>query len=284
MYKRQGAYFGNGFEAILAEDFLRAETKTLFVEAVVGHLHVMLALIDSAVLLLVFRHTNPEQTGKWYLAGMLLSIPGTVIIAIGSWLVPVGYEKAHLVINVGATFALAAGLILAAAGWRKTSRDVLGEQGDSASLGQRIVAVFKDPVRFGLCLQFIWVNFVVTLPGIYVATNLEFFRTGVDAELERSFAVGHWHVLATLTAIIVLLLAFDYLDVRGPVRQVVGWTLILGSFFAFAFANAYMFHDLGVQPDFAFLMIDVGILLFIAGITVFCFYMLIDIIKGRTGT
>ncbi len=276
-----GAYFGNGFKAILAEDFLRVEDKDLFVRAVVGHLHIMLALIDAAVMLIVFRYTNPEQRGKWYLAGMILSIPGTLIISIGAWLVPVGYEKAHMVINVGAVFALLAAFILAIWGWKKTVRDVLGEEYESAGIGRRIIALFKDPVKFGLYFQFIWVNIVVTAPGIYVAINLEHFRTEIGADVERAFAVGHWHVLGVLTAVIALLLAFDYLDVGGWTRQIVGWSLTLGSIIGFGFANAYMLEEIGIATGFAFSMIDVGIILLVIGIAVFCIYMLVQILKGR---
>ncbi|MHA1246374.1 MAG: hypothetical protein ACTSPE_03545 [Candidatus Thorarchaeota archaeon] len=275
-----GAYFGNGFDAILAEDLLRVE-HDLFARAVVGHLHVMLALIDCAILLIVWRYVNPEQKGLWYLAGIIIAIPGIVIISIGAWLVPVGYEKAHMVINVGATFALLSALMLTLSGWKRASVQALGDEYESASIGRRVLAVLKDPVRFGLYIQFIWVNFAVTLPGIYVAFNLEDFRS-IDFEIERTIAVGHWHVLATLTAIIMLLLAFDYLDVRGIARQIVGWTLVIGSFVAFGFANAYMFHELGVDPNLAFLLIDAGIMLFVAGIAIFCIYMLIQIIKGKT--
>ncbi len=275
-----GAYFGSGVEPFLAEELLRLE-HDIFERAIIGHLHIMLALIDSALMLIVFRWTNPEQKGRWYLIGMILAIPGTIVMSIGAWLVPVGYEKAHMVINVGATFALMAALILMVFGWIKTSKDVLGENYDTASMGQKIIAVFKDPVRFALYFMFMWVNVVVTAPGIYLAFNLEYFRS-IDFALELAIAVGHWHVLATLTAVIALLLAFDYLNVRGIPRQIIGWTLFVASVVAFFFADAYMFEqELGIPRSIASTGIDIGLILLIAGIGLFCIYMLAEIIQGR---
>jgi len=49
-----GAFFGNGFEAVLAEEIVREE-HNLGELAVIAHLHIMLALIDVAILLLVVR-------------------------------------------------------------------------------------------------------------------------------------------------------------------------------------------------------------------------------------
>ncbi len=47
------AYFGNGFEAFLAEDAIRAPNHTVAQLAVIGHLHIMLALIAVAIMLVV---------------------------------------------------------------------------------------------------------------------------------------------------------------------------------------------------------------------------------------
>ncbi|MHA1771806.1 MAG: hypothetical protein ACTSYL_07735 [Candidatus Thorarchaeota archaeon] len=275
-----GAYFGSGVEPFLAEELLRLE-HNIFERAIIGHLHIMLALIDTALMLIVFRWTNPEQKGRWYLLGMILAIPGTIIISVGAWLVPVGYEKAHTVINVGATFALMAALILMFFGWVETSKKVLGENYDTASLGRKIIAVFKDPVRFALYFMFMWVNVVVTAPGIYLAFNLEYFRT-IDFAIELTIAIGHWHVLATLTAVIALLLAFDYLNVKGVARQIIGWSLLIASIVAFFFADAYMFEqELGIPRSIASFGIDIGLILLIAGIGLFCVYMLSELIRGR---
>lgn len=274
-----GAYFGNGFEASLMEDLLRVE-HDIFQRGIIGHLHIMLTLLDFIILLVVFRYTNPDQTGKPYFAAMILSIPGILITTAGTWLVPIGFKKAHTVINVGVTFALMAAIILAVEGWKKISKDVLGDNYASASVSRKIISIFKDSPRFGLYFLFIWVIIAMAIPGIYLAINLEVFRTG-PWDVERTIAVGHWHVLATLSAIMVLLLSIDYLGIKGIARTIAGWVLTIGSILAFGFAVPYMFADVGADTAFYFIMIDVGIMLFIAGIAILCIYMAIEILARK---
>jgi len=49
-----GAHFGNGFTAFLAEDVIR-QPHDLGQRAIIAHLHIMLTLIDVALLLIVAR-------------------------------------------------------------------------------------------------------------------------------------------------------------------------------------------------------------------------------------
>ncbi|MHA1928349.1 MAG: hypothetical protein ACTSV2_07195 [Candidatus Thorarchaeota archaeon] len=274
-----GSYFGNGFESFLAEDLLRFE-HDLFDRMIIGHLHIMLALIDAAVLLLVFRYANREQSGRWYLVAMILTIPGTLIMSAGAWLVLTGWESAHTLITIGSSFSLSAALILVLSGWKKTAMDALGEAYSSSPWLQRIVSVLKDPVLFGLYFLFIWVNVVVTFPGITLAINLDEFRAG-PWEIERTIAAGHWHVLATLTAMMVFLLTLDHMKVKGIARQIIGWITVAGSVVAFLFAIYYMFPHFGVDPAFAFFVTDLGIILLFAGLAIFCVHQLVELILGK---
>ncbi|MFW9854586.1 MAG: hypothetical protein ACFFFG_05980 [Candidatus Thorarchaeota archaeon] len=321
-----GAYFGNGFEAFLAEHVLieRHLVHTLFEAAIISHLHIMLALIDVGILLVVFRYTFPEQQGRWYLASMVLTIPGILVMSIGAWLVTIADEinlpfDSHYLIYAGAAILLLAGIVLAFTGWKKTSKEILGNSYDSSSRFTRIKAAFKDPVKLGLYFQFIWVNIVMTLPGIFLAlslrddsiltriTGIPSFRESGPEFVELMVARGHWHVLATLSAIIMLLLALDYLNVQGRVRQVIGWILNIGSILGFLFAVIFIYSPhfdpritqsiyYGVANveaiidtyiantplmQLSFLIIDLGIVLFVFGLIMFCFHQLIEILKGK---
>lgn len=69
-----GAYFGQGFQAFLAEDVLRAE-HDLFQRAIIAHLHIMLSLIDVALLLLIARRVG--LSGRAYRAALPIIIAGT---------------------------------------------------------------------------------------------------------------------------------------------------------------------------------------------------------------
>ncbi len=322
-----GSFFGNGMVPLLAEYFLRSYDHNtyaeLFVDAVKAHLHIMLALIDVIILLVVYRYTVPEQKGRWYRISMILTMPGMLIMSIGSWAVTfnsiISYPfDMHYLIYVGSAILVTVGLILALTGWNKASKEVLGDAYESASWLARTKSVITGaPVKFALYFQFIWVNFIMTFGGIFLALSLRgptdpegasplvnvlpfiSFRDG-PVVIETTVARGHWHVLATLSAVILLLLIIDVLDIKGASRKVMAWLLFAGSIIAFGFALFYLYlphldqvwaTNLSLYTDVkeywatnAFwlpLAIDLGILLITVALIVFCFHQLIEIIKGR---
>jgi hypothetical protein len=317
-----GAFFSQeGLTVMLAEYFLRHDfypyfVKELFIDAIKAHLHVMLALIDVIILLVVYRYTVPDQKGRWYLISMILAIPGMLILSLGAWFVTFNSVitwpfDMHYLIYAGAAILVTVGIILAFTGWNKASKEVLGDSYESASKITRVKAVFKAPVKFALYFQFIWVNIVMTIGGIFLALSLRddsvlaerlpfvSFRSGPLA-VETTVARGHWHVLATLSAIILLLLAIDMLDIQGMARKVMAWTLFAGSVIAFGLATIFLYFphldqnwatNLTLYADvqdfwssvagWLPLVLDLGIMLFVIAITIFCFHQLIEILKGR---
>ncbi len=247
-----GAYFGNGFKAFLAEDVLRAE-HDLFQRAIIAHLHIMLTLIDVALLLLVARRVG--LAGRAYRVAMPLIIAGTTITTFATWSVMVIEKIAHKIINVGAVVLLAGAAVVALYRMRGLVRERPDRPAWRALLG--------DPVRFGMLFHLLFVNLVVTVPGVWVALHLEAVRAG-DPAWERAFAVGHWHVLATLSAAVGLLLVVDRLGARGWLRQAVGWGVLAGSTLAFAAVQFYLFRQPGTAPTRPVLLaIDAGIGLFL---------------------
>jgi len=250
-----GAFFGNGLSAFLAEDVVRLE-HNVYELAIIAHLHLMLTLVDVTILLLIIRYFDvKDRAHKWAIP---LTIVGTTIVTLACWSV-VFWEHAHRLINVGSAFLLPGAILVAFYGFGKIMRQRLAELGiEKPSLAQRMAALLHDPVRFGIFFELIFVNFVVTGPGVYVAINLDAFRQG-PFELERSILVGHWHVLAILSAILMLLLIADRTGLRGSLRQVVGWGLLLGSSAAFIFVQFYMFRQVGQEVAWAELGFEIGI-------------------------
>jgi hypothetical protein len=183
-----GAFFGTpDLTAALMEYFLREPYPNLtiahlFINAIKGHLHIMLLLIDVIILIAVYRYTVPDQKGRWYLISMILIIPGALVASMGSWFVTfkdidawknlTGGFDMHYLIYFGAAILLLVGLILTITGWGKTSKAVLGDDYESASWFTRVKAVFKRPVPFAMYFQFTWVNFVMTFGGIFLALSL----------------------------------------------------------------------------------------------------------------
>jgi hypothetical protein len=179
-------------------------------------------------------------------------------------------EIAHKIINFGAFFLLAGGGIVAVWGFIQLIREHVGaREPTNRRLVRQVKALLSDPVRFGMLFELIFVNLVVTGPGVYVAFNLEKYRQPAYLEVERTIAVGHWHVLATLSAVIALFLVMDRLRVRGFLRQVVGWGVLVGSTLAFFFVQFYMFRQPGQDRAWALPFLDVGIGLFLVALALF---------------
>lgn len=238
-----GSYFGNGFTAFLSEDVLRVE-HNLFQRAIISHLHIMLALIDAFLLLLLISYFKlPERMKRVLLYLFLL---GLVVITFGTWAVMPFEEIAHKIINVGAFFLLLPAFIVALWGLKNYARDA---------------------PYFGIFFHLIGVNFFVTIPGIYVAINLEKVRE-LPFSVERTFAVGHWHVLSTLTAVIAFLFLVSLIS-SGWIRQFVGWGATLGSIIAF---TSIIFYFLSPQKDSPSLyFVEFGIFLILLSVLTFLF-------------
>ncbi len=276
-----GAFFGNGFEAVLAEDIVRAE-HDLGELAVISHLHIMLALIDVAIFLLIVRRFDLK--GVLHKIAMPLTIVGTVVMAAGCWGVMVWETIAHWIIYAGSSLVLLGALLMTIAGIDRLIKDQLAEQGIAqASTGQKIKALLHDPLTFGPFFQMIWLQFVMVFPGLYTAVKLdEVFRTW-PFEAERRILVGHWHVLATLSATIMLFLVADRLDVRGWMRQLLGWGVLVGSDLAFAFGAFYQFIPPGADRDWTILYLDLGLGLTLIVMALFLGRRLVDLFapEGR---
>lgn len=236
------SYFGNGFQAFLAEDVLRS-SHNLFQRAIIAHLHVLLALIDIFLLLLIISALVIEEKLKKSL--LILTVIGMIVVTLGTWAVMPWEKIAHKVINFGSAFLLLPAFILA-------------------------VYIFKekpsDAPWMGISFYLIAVNFFVTAPGVYVAINLEKFRH-LPYSLERTFAVGHWHVLATITAVLAFLLLVA-LSLEGNKRQVVGWLATIGSAVAFSAAFFYQFSR---KTPLTMRLIDLGVLMVLASIVIYFF-------------
>ncbi|MGD2164210.1 MAG: hypothetical protein PVH50_01640 [Anaerolineae bacterium] len=276
-----GAFFGNGFEAVLAEDIVREE-HDLGELAVIAHLHIMLALIDVAIFLLIVRWFDLK--GPLHKVAMPLTIVGTLVMAVGCWGVMVWEGIAHTIIYAGSTLVLLAALLMTIAGIDRLIRDRLAEQGiTEATAGQKLRALLPDPLKLGPFVQMIWLQPVMVFPGLYTAVNLDEVFRAWPFEAERRILVGHWHVLATVSATILLFLVADRLDVRGWMRQVLGWGVIVGSDLAFTFGAFYEFIPPGANREWTVLYLDIGLGLTLVVLALFLVRRLVDLFatQGR---
>jgi len=273
-----GAYFGNGFEAVLAEEIVRQE-HNLGERAVIAHLHIALTLIDVAILLLVVHKF--DMKGPLHKIAIPLIVLGTVVMSLGCWGVMVLDDIAHKIIYGGSSMALLGALLVTIYGIDRLIKDRLAAQEiDRPTFGQKIRAMLHDPLRFGLFFQLIWLNPVMVFPGLYTAINLDEFRAW-PMEAEYRILAGHWHILATISAVMMILLIADRLNVRGWMRQVLGWGVLISANVAFTFAVFYEFLPPAADRDWTLLYLDIGIALTLIFLALFLGRRLVDLFSAR---
>lgn len=280
-----GSYWGNGHQTFLAEDLIREPFKTPLQRAIIGHLHIMLTLVAIALTLLVGRWLDFK--GILHKIAMPLMIIGTIIITIGVWSVVPFESIAHTIINVGSGPVLLASWLLVAYGWRKIARERLAELGiENPTLWQRFKATLHDPLKFGALWQMVFMNFTVTIVGIFMAIKLdEIFRVWPARE-ERIALTGHWHILSGIIATIILLYYADLAGLKGKIRQWFGWAVILGSDLAFSAVSLFETKRLYVseaeqQPlvNWTMALTDVGLGLVMAVLGGLMVWRLVDLFK-----
>ena len=126
----------------------------------------------------------------------------------------------------------------------------------------------------------IWLQLVMVFPGLYTAVKLDEFRAW-PLEAERRILTGHWHILATVSAVMMLLLIADRLNVRGWMRQVLGWGVLLGGNLAFTIAIFYEFLPPEANRDWTILYMDIGVGLFLIVLALFLGRRLVDLFSDK---
>jgi hypothetical protein len=227
-----GSYFGNGFETFLAENVIRLPDKTTQQFMIIGHLHIMLALIAIMITLIIGRWLNFK--GILHKIAMPLMILGTIILNLGVWGVATPLEPiAHMIIYVGATPAMLAALFLLIWSWNKFAREGTAQLA-KPTFFQKLAVLLHDPLKFGPTWQMLFMNFTTSFVGIFMAVELDKIFRLWPAREERIELTGHWHALSAIIATIILLYYGDMLGLKGKLRQVYGWALLVFSDIALA--------------------------------------------------
>ncbi len=243
-----GAYFGSGFEVFLAENVIRYPEKSVFEYSIIGHLHIMLALIAVMITLIVGRWLNFK--GPWQKLAMPLMILGTVVLNLGVWGVVTPLEPiAHTVIYIGATPSMLAALFLLIWSWNHLVRTGTAQLA-RPSIAQKLAALVRDPLKFGPTWQMLYMNFTTSGIGIFMAVRLdEIFRVWPARE-ERIELTGHWHALSAIIATIILFYYGDMIGLKGRIRQLYGWAIIVFSDLALAAVTVFEMKRLIVAEAF----------------------------------
>jgi hypothetical protein len=281
-----GSYFGNGFEVFLAENIIRLPEKSAMEYSIIGHLHIMLALIAIMLTLIIGRWLDFK--GILHKIAMPLIILGTVVLNLGVWGVVTPLEPiAHMIIYVGATPAMLGALMLVIYGWDSLIRQ--GIQGlEKPTFWHKLKALLADPLRFGPLWQMVFMNFTVSGIGIFFAIRLdEIFRLWPHRE-ERIELTGHWHVLSAIIATIILLYYGDLTGLKGRARKLYGWAIILFSDLAFAAVTIFEIKRLFIseatqQPlvNTVMILMDFGLAMVLVTLALVMIWRLLDLFKEK---
>ena len=281
-----GSYYGHGFETFLAENIIRYPEKTVMEYSIIGHLHIMLALIAVMITLIVGRWLNFK--GILHKFAMPLMILGTIVLNLGVWGVVTPLEPvAHMIIYVGATPSMFAALLLLIWSWNKLIKDGTAHLAKPTFL-QKLAALVQDPLQFGPTWQMLFMNFTTSGIGIFMAVKLdEIFRVWPARE-ERIELTGHWHALSAIIATIILMYYGDMLGLKGKVRQLYGWAILIFSDIALAAVTVFEMKRLFIseaeqQPLVNGLMyaIDFGLGMLLVLLAVVMVWRLTDLFKGK---
>jgi hypothetical protein len=281
-----GSFYGNGFETFMAQDIIRLPEKTVMEYSVIGHLHIMLALIAIMITLIIGRWLNFK--GILHKIAMPLMILGTIVLNLGVWGVATPLEPiAHMIIYVGATPSMVAALLLLIWSWNKLIKDGI-TQTRKPNFGDRLRALLHDPLKFGPTWQMLFMNFTTSFIGIFMAVRLEEIFRVWPAHEERIELTGHWHVLSAIIATIILLYYGDMLGLKGRIRQWYGWSLIILSDIAFGAVTIFEMKRLFItesmqQPLVNGLMyaIDFGLGMLLLLLAIVMTWRLLDLFKKK---
>jgi len=219
----------------------RGTPKELFQELASFHMRLMNALLLTGVLILTFRYTGVR--GKLAKLGLWLLLIGVIAMTAGYFLMLVMGKAANAILMPARAFILFTGVIIAFYGWREVSKEEIGLDYESASLGSKISAVFKNPLRLSMFIPFFLAGLTVVLPGMFIVADLEAYRNPSNYVVERNFATGHPHTLITLGAIVVFCLIIHNLIPKNVLRKIIGWTLFASLLLAFPAAAFYFLRS-----------------------------------------
>jgi len=226
-------------EAIIRKGITFLGHHDIVEDMIVGHLHIQLAQSAAMVMLVAFR--TSKASGKLYRNLLAITPIGVITLSYGAWVLN------HYIIWVGAGILILVTIIISIIGMKNTIKDHLGDDYRDASRGEKLKALFKEPVK----LSYYYLLFIAELlvfPQIYVGlVTDEYYRLHSMVTLEYNFNVAHWHQLAVMIAVALMIHAIDFFRVEGRLKQILGWIFFIGVNLTFPFAMMHMVRPLELE-------------------------------------
>jgi len=205
-------------------------------DMIVGHLHIQLAQSAAMVMLVAFR--TSKMAGKLYTRLLIITPIGVITLSWGAWVLN------HYIIWVGAGILILVTIIMSIVGMKNTIKDHMGDDYRDAGRGKRLKALFKEPVKLSY-YYLLFIAEILVFPQIYVGlVTDEYYRLHLMTTLEYNFNVAHWHQLAVMIAVALMIHAIDFFKVKGRLMKILGWIFFIGINLTFPFAMAHMVRPL----------------------------------------
>ena len=259
----------------------RATPKELFQELASFHMRLTAALFLTGIIILLFKYTKVK--GKAAKIGLWLLLPGTVAMTAGYFLMIFMGKAANSILMPARALILFTGVIIAIYGWIEVSKEDLGNDYSSTSRGKKILAVFKNPLRFSMYIPFFIAGLVVVIPGLVIVADLAAYREISNQAVELSFAMGHPHILATLGAIVIFTLVVHNTIPKGIPRDAIGLLITVGSIITFSAAPFYFLRSAtdSLAHDFLKSMILVGLFIILTALIIFIILLIHQLLTNR---
>jgi len=226
-------------EAIIRKGITFGGHHDIVQDMIVGHLHIQLAQSAAMVMLVAFR--TSKASGKLYKYCLMITPIGVITLSWGAWVLN------HYIIWVGAGILILVTVIISIVGMKTTIKEHLGDDYRDASRGTRLKALLKEPVKLSY-YYLLFIAEILVFPQIYVGlTTDEYYRLHDMVMLEYNFNVAHWHQLAVMIAVALMIHAIDFFRVKGKLKQTLGWIFFIGLNLTFPFAMMHMVRPLPLE-------------------------------------
>jgi len=223
-------------EAIIRKGIMFLGHHDIVEDMIVGHLHIQLAQSAAMVMLVAFR--TSKMSGNLYKYLLMITPIGVITLSYGAWVLN------HYIIWVGAGILILVTVIMSIVGMKNTIKDHLGDDFRDASRGGKLRALFREPVKLSY-YYLLFIAEILVFPQIYVGlVTDEYYRLHSMVTLEYNFNVAHWHQLAVMIAVALMVHAIDFFRVEGRLKKVLGWIFFIGINLTFPFAMIHMIRPL----------------------------------------
>lgn len=245
-----GAIYGsNRDESIVQTEFWQRIKNS--------HVHTTLVIIPMSLVIMITERfkllrEGPKLSQRLSKLSLAIATIGSVVAVVANYVYIWVGPEAHNVITPASGTVLGGSLIIMLLAFKR----IMDSQ--NISLWQLLI---REPLKAGALWVLFWVNVVVAGPGIFVAINLDYYRRPEMERTLEAFENGHFHMLAFISAMLLLFLVIDYYPIKESIKRKVGYIGSFGYILATGATVVYIFTNPDPYNHFTLIFIDAGLTL-----------------------